>query len=1049
MSQENDVSPPTGSCEPGTQSQTRIEPAQDLVWATRVPVQETDEPPASETDQFATRVGGADTTQIPVPSQPDWPTVPGYEILGELGRGGMGVVYKARQIKLRRFVALKMIRTGPSASKEEVQRFRTEAETIARLQHPNIVQLFEFLEQKGEAFLALELIEGSSLNKNIEAPWPPQQAARLLETLARAMHYAHEQGIIHRDLKPANILLNKVRSDTVTDGVIGTVAGTGGTLQRKEGATVHRLPFLARNTNSTLESAVASFQPKITDFGLAKLMSADSAGPTVTGDFLGTPTYSAPEQASGRIHEIGPHTDVYALGVILYELLTGRPPFQGATVLDTLDQVRSQEPVPPSRLQKRVPRDLETICLKCLEKSPQRRYARALLLAEDLQAYLHGRPIKARPVTLVERGVKWARRRPALAALIFVSIIGILALIGGGWYTAIERTAAAKLEMNLRQKAEENLADALYAIENMLTEVGDVDLADVPQLEGVRKNLLVKAQTLYQKFLAKQNDSPQIRYLAGRSQGRLGEIHELLDEYSDAERSYLDARELLAETSRDSVEQQAELARVSNKLGVLLKKLGRYAESQQSLQQALDLRRKILEESPKELEYKRALADSWYDLATVLARLRGQRKQAEQAYGEALGIQEELCKARPGESNFQRDRARTLNNLGILLVDETPQKAKSAFEQAVDAYQDLVEKHAGNAFYRRELARSYNNLARIPRKAGQFKKSEEVYGKSLKLLKQLAVDFPTVPVYRQELAALYYNLGLLFQDAGNFDKADKVYREALRLRQEIADESPGLPDYRDALANVHRDVGQALEKRGLLLEADEHYQRAIVLLEKIARTAGRPAYQSDLALVLDFRGTLLLSRSKLSSALQRLESLLQSASGMPWYSKAPRQAQESLVKADECLRQAVSYQRAALTADKRNSAYPKKLYDHYQNLSVVQVLLNDHKGLAESARAFPEIYPQASASYLLAAKRLVRAVTAAATDTRLTAVQQRSVSERYVQAALQMLRDGLKHGFSTQQLQELKTSPIYAPLRRRPEFRAIIGESENGTPRNA
>jgi WD40 repeat protein len=297
----------------------------------------------------------------------------------------MGVVYKARQVGLNRLVALKMIRSGQDAGPLDLTRFRTEAETIARLQHPNIVQVHDIGERDGRPFVALELVEGGNLAQHLAArPPSPARAAQLVETLARTMHAVHLAGVIHRDLKPANVLL---------------VAAPGG--------------------------PDAALVPKITDFGLAKV--ADAAGPTVTGDVLGTPSYMAPEQATGQ--PAGPFTDVYALGAILYECLTGRPPFRAQAALDVIQQVVNDEPVTPHRLQRGVPADLGTICLKCLEKRPARRYYSALELADDLGRFRAGEPIRARSVSLGGRFVRWARRRPAAAALLAVSLAALVALV--------------------------------------------------------------------------------------------------------------------------------------------------------------------------------------------------------------------------------------------------------------------------------------------------------------------------------------------------------------------------------------------------------------------------------------------------------------------------------------------------------------------------------------------------------------------------------------------------------------------------------------------
>jgi serine/threonine-protein kinase len=304
--------------------------------------------------------------------------VPGYEILEELGRGGMGVVYKARQTRLARIVALKMILSGEHAGGADLRRFRAEAHAVARLSHPNIVQIHDVGEADCCPFLSLEFVGGGSLDRKLRSgPLPAEEAAALTETLARAMQHAHQKGVIHRDLKPANVLLTE-------DGT-----------------------------------------PKITDFGIAKHL-ADAgvapeagdrpAGQTATGAIMGTPGYMAPEQAGGHTREIGPAADVYALGAILYECLTGRPPFQADSAVNTILQVVSDEPTPPHRLRPDVPADLETICLKCLEKAPRRRYALAGDLADDLRRYLDGEPILARPPGPLGRLLRWATRQPALAA---------------------------------------------------------------------------------------------------------------------------------------------------------------------------------------------------------------------------------------------------------------------------------------------------------------------------------------------------------------------------------------------------------------------------------------------------------------------------------------------------------------------------------------------------------------------------------------------------------------------------------------------------------
>ena len=315
-----------------------------------------------------------------------------YEVLDVLGRGGMGVVYKAWQQALNRFVALKMVRRADLDNDELLARFRAEAQVVASLHHSQIVQVYDYGQHDGTPYLALELVEGGSLGERLDgSPWNPRKAAALIEQVARAVHFAHERGVVHRDLKPNNLL----------------ICGEGEPLQLK-----------------------------IADFGLAKVFRDDLAAHTQTGALLGTPSYMVPEQAYGRSSTVGPAADVYALGAILYELLSGRPPYRGETAMDALQQLLLAEPVSIYRLVPGLPRDLATICAKCLERSPEKRYASALELAEDLERFRSDRPIRARPIGRWERGWRWCRRNPALAlALGSVAALLVTVTALSTWYS--------------------------------------------------------------------------------------------------------------------------------------------------------------------------------------------------------------------------------------------------------------------------------------------------------------------------------------------------------------------------------------------------------------------------------------------------------------------------------------------------------------------------------------------------------------------------------------------------------------------------------------
>ena len=391
------------------------------------------------------------------PANGELPAVAGYDVLAELGRGGMGVVYRALHVRLNRTVALKMILAGAHAGPRELGRFRQEAEAVARLHHPNIVQIFDIGEAAGHSFCALELVEGGSLVQQMRGrPQPTDDAARLVETLARTVHFAHGHGIVHRDLKPANILLQPMQEsgfrpfsrDADVPRERSDSHGTDGT------DTTYSSHLSQTSHGASAAPRLNDFVPKITDFGLAKRFD-EQTNATLSGELVGTPSYMAPEQAAGKARRVGPRADVYGLGAILYEMITGHPPFKAATALDTVLQVLHEEPVRPSRLRPDVPRDLETICLKCLEKSPSRRYDSAQDLAEDLRRFRKGETVLARPVGPQERLWKWVRRRPTAAglaaAIVMITMLAFAAVTWQWRETAKARDDA--LQANSRARA--------------------------------------------------------------------------------------------------------------------------------------------------------------------------------------------------------------------------------------------------------------------------------------------------------------------------------------------------------------------------------------------------------------------------------------------------------------------------------------------------------------------------------------------------------------------------------------------------------------------
>jgi tetratricopeptide (TPR) repeat protein len=608
-----------------------------------------------------------------------WPTLKDYEILGELGRGGMGVVYQASQQSLKRVVALKVLAEAHAAS-ERVRLFRREAEAAARLQHPHIVQIHQVGEQDGRPYLVLESVEGGSLAGRIAGiPWPVTQAARIVETLARAIHYAHQRGIVHRDLKPANVLLT-------IDGV-----------------------------------------PKITDFGLAKLLDTE-VGQTKLGVIMGTPSYMAPEQARGQAQEIGPATDVYALGTILYELLTGRPPFRGATTLETVHQVLFDELVAPTRLQPRVPRDLETICLKCLQKEPQKRYPSAQTLAEDLRRFLAGEPILARPVSWLERLARWCWRNPRVAGLLATLVTvfaGGFALVTWQWLRAEDLRILAQQQRN---EAERNYQLARGVVADYFASFNRDAQLDPAGALPLRKELLETALGHFQSFLQERGEDPDLQTALATAHYCLGQIAYLTGHDSDAlpryEKALAIQQELVAQQP-GSIVFQRDLARTHAALGVLHRQKAQWSEARRHNRQAFDIRERLCRENPSDPELRRELIHS-YQCTGFLHHASGEHTRALPFLQQARAQREQLIRDYPANLPYQSDLSGTLNDLGLVLETlNRNEEALEVYRQAIQLQQPVFSQARQVIRYRQLLSIHHFNMGRVLSALGRSAEAAE------------------------------------------------------------------------------------------------------------------------------------------------------------------------------------------------------------------------------------------------------------------------------------------------------------------------------------
>jgi len=667
------------------------------------------------------------------------PTVAGYRLVAELGRGGMGVVYSAFHEGLQRTVAIKMLVAGNLASPALLARFRTEAEAVARLAHPNIVQIFDIGESGGHPFLTFEFFSGGTLAGRISGkPQPARQSAELVATLARAVEHAHQHEIVHRDLKPANILL--------------TDDGT----------------------------------PKIADFGLAKLLSSES-GQTHTGDVMGSPSYMAPEQARGATEQIGPACDIYALGAILYELLTGRPPILGQDTIETLLLVLHEEPIPPRRLAPKIPHDLETICLKCLSKSPRSRYDSAAELAKDLDCFLTNRPILARPASAVEVLVKWARRRPAVAALIAVTIAATATVIAyGGWKNAQLRTSLAQ-QQALRARAEANFRKALDAADRRLSRAGRD-----PQ------RLLEEELAFFAEIRAQKDDDPQARYEKGLAARRAGDVHRKMGNPQYAERAYNDAVKLLTELSNaspDVVDYQRDLAASHDSRAQLFQSTGDFEQAERDARAAIKLLAKLAEDNPAEPDYRRQLGVVWNNLAIQLGRA-DRLTDALAAQQKAVQIRGRLSAESPDTAQFRLDEAISHANLGATYWKlKQHEESQAEIREAIRLRETLPEAITAEAEFRVASAGLSNNLAAALSAENKAAEAYDAWRNTTELLTKLIADYPDVPGYQAMLADTHFNVGLAHAGRGELADAARAVSASSTIWRQLAAAHPEVAAY--------------------------------------------------------------------------------------------------------------------------------------------------------------------------------------------------------------------------------------------------------------
>ncbi|PWT79366.1 MAG: hypothetical protein C5B58_13630 [Acidobacteria bacterium] len=717
-----------------------------------------------------------------------------FELLEEIARGGMGIVYRARQLKPERVVALKMILAGQLASQADISRFYAEAQVAAALDHPSIVPIFEVGECEGQHYFTMALIEGESLAQRLMGgPLAAREAAAIVRDATLAVEFAHQHGVIHRDLKPANILFD----------------GSG--------------------------------RVRVTDFGLAK-QQTEQASLTNTGQILGTPCFMSPEQVKGDPGHIGRASDVYSLGATLYALVTGRPPFQAASTLDTLKQVVEQNPVSPRQLNATIPLDIETIALKCLEKPADRRYTIAQELAEELDRFLNGKPIQARPVSRGEHLWRWCRRNPvvsALAAAVFAALTcGIIGTTIGLLGESHQRELAEQ-SRNAAQHQEQEAKKQAAVAEAVNRFFADVLSSANPEQLGQRATVLDAVMSAAKELdSGKLRDQPlveaSVRSAIGQSLRGLGRYEEALSNYQravdlcrknlpvghpDIAWNLNDVANTLRDLQRlDEAENAAREAlairrealsaadpNISTSLATLasvLAEKGQFAEAAKRQREAIAVARNSGASNARDLVILQL------SLGQILTSL-GKLDEAGKVLGEAL----ESCRiALPRKHPVT---AKTLNALAMLLDDQgRAPEAEKYYREALDILREVLP--AGH----RDIAACQSNLALTLKAQNKYSEAESNFRDALDILRR------ALPEGHPEIAACLHNMSLVQFQQRKFGEAEQLCRDCIAILNKSVPEG----DLRLAIAKT--SLAAALESQDKYAEAEECFRSALVSLER-------------------------------------------------------------------------------------------------------------------------------------------------------------------------------------------------------------------------
>jgi serine/threonine-protein kinase len=943
--------------------------------------------------------------------------------------GGIGRIWLARDHSLGRDVALKELRPERAAYPSAAARFLKEARITGQLEHPGVVPIYEVGRRPGDQqpFYTMRFVRGRTLAESV-ADYHRRRSQgeagelglRELLTafvgVCNAVAYAHSRGVLHRDLKPHNVVLGDFGEVIVLDWGLARLMG----------------------------------QPE--GDGEAVALEAPAGGEveqTVQGQVLGTPAYMAPEQAEGRLDMLSPATDVYGLGAILYEILTGQPPFRGRTT-DVLHQVLHEAPVPPRALFAGLPRALEAVCLKALAKKPAGRYERARDLAGDIAHWLAGEPVSAYREPWTDRSRRWLRRHRTLAvsgvATLAVAAVAltVATLLLGAKNDQLARAngeehAANQRERTAREQAQTNFALARDAVEKYLTAVTDDADLKKSDFNKLRTKLLETAVPFYERFVQQHADDPVLEAQRGSAYQRLAGLRQDMGDPQAALAAVEQARSVFARLAGeypDRHEYGHELGKTLYSLARARFTMGQAAAALEVLRDGERVWQQLLAADPENAEYRAGRALGQNSLGVALHNM-GRPDEAETAYKEALALREKLVEEAPASAERRRALSQTLNSLGVLANDRRQlDEALRYHRRALQIREQLATENPNSVANLSELSMTYNNLAAVYSEKADYREAVALFRKAGEAMKQAAQRFPSMPFYRHTQSLYLRNAGSHLEAMGKFTEAEAAYLEAAEVLEKLQTEAPGVVEHRFYLGKTRRLLGGCLTHLGRFDEAKAQLHKALPLLEKACADAPRQtAWPGELGAAYTDFGRLCRDRGD-------------STASLTWFAKAVEKLTDCLAK-----NAGLGDVRTFLKdAHAEHAETLDRLGRHAEALPnwdrAIELAGPEQQGVFRCYRLLSEGKPDAAlgAALALAGKEDLPADALhqlARVCARASSGDDAARKERGAAGALDLLRRWSARGYDP--VESMKHDPAFASVRSREDFRALLAKLEAKT----